>query len=327
MQTEKPQNLDLVAIMKTTNWTMKIRLFLEEAPFTVTNFVWLAQTWYYEDVTFHRVIKNFIIQWWDPDGTWMGWESFYGKAFKDEFNDNLSNIPWALSMANSWPSTNGSQFFIVHKNEATYLDGKHSVFGQVFEWLETIDKIASVKTWPNDRPAKDVKIISIEIKEFKDGMLVDSKFSAEENKEKLLSNRSVSSWDNIAVHYTWTLEDGEKFDSSYDRWETLNFTVWAEQMIKWFDEAVVWMNIWEKKSITLLPELAYGEYDPARIEKIPKEHVWPEFDKINVWDYVNSVFGPIKAIEKDGESITFDVNHKLAWKTLNFDIEIVDVLN
>ena len=327
MQTQKPNNWDLVAVMKTTNWTLKIRLFLEEAPFTVTNFVWLAQDWYYNWITFHRVIKNFMIQWGDPTWTWMWGESYYGKAFKDEFNNNLSHLPGALSMANSGPATNWSQFFIVHKKDAKYLDGRHSVFGQVFEWLDAIDKIASTKTGINDKPVKDIKIISLEIKEYNEWALVDTSFSAEDKKKELTDRKSwIIAWDTVFVHYNWTLENGEKFDSSYDRGQPLSFIAWAGNMIKWFDEAVIWMKIWDKKSINLKPELAYWEYDESRIEEVPKEHVWPEFDKINVWDYVNSVFWAIKAIHKTNDSITFDMNHKLAWKTLNFDIEIIDIL-
>lgn len=327
MQTNKPENWELVAVMKTNNGTMKIRLFLEKAPITVTNFVGLAMSDYYKDVTFHRVIKNFMIQGWDPDGTWMWGQSFYWKNFKDEFDPELSNIPGALSMANAGPSTNWSQFFIVHKKEATYLDGKHSVFGHVYEGLETIDKIATAKTDRNDKPSKEIKIISLEIKEYKDGKLMDTTFDPEKKKEELFSDRSVSAGDTISVHYKWTFEDGEVFDSSYEREEPIVFTVWEGKMIKGFEEAVKGMKPGQHKEITLEPKDAYGEYDPERKEEVPKEHIWPDFDKIKVWDYVNSVFGPIKAIEKSEESITFDVNHKLAWKTLNFALEVVDFLN
>jgi len=326
MQTDKPKSWDLIAVLKTTNWTAKIKLFPEEAPLTVANFVWLSKSWYYNWITFHRVIKNFMIQWWDPTWTWAWWESFYWKEFKDEFSDNLRNIPWALSMANAWPSTNGSQFFIVHKNEASYLDWKHSVFWQVYEGLETIDKIAKTSVDSNDKPKNDVKIISVEIYEYDNSTLKESTFDADKIKEDYLSNSDiVESWDTISVHYTWTFTDWKKFDSSLDRGEPLTFSAWVWQMIKWFDDAVIGMKVWDKKSISLTPKDAYGEYDESKIEEIPKEHIWEEFDKINVWDMVNSVFWPIKAVDKTDSSITFDLNHQLCWKDLNFDIEIISI--
>lgn len=133
-QTEKPQDGDLVAIMKTTNGTMKIRLFRAEVPSVVNNFIGLAAKGYYDGITFHRVINNFMIQGGDPTATGMGGESIYGEKFDDEFSEKLSNIRGSISMANAGPNTNGSQFFINQKDN-TNLDfnkppftSKHAVF-------------------------------------------------------------------------------------------------------------------------------------------------------------------------------------------------------
>ncbi len=116
------------AILKTSKWDIHLELHEDKTPKTVTNFVFLAQKWYYDGLRFHRVIDNFMVQWWCPDGTGAGWPWY---TFEDEFHDELKHIgPWVLSMANAWPGTNGSQFFITH-TETSRLDGKHSVFGKV----------------------------------------------------------------------------------------------------------------------------------------------------------------------------------------------------
>ena len=156
---------------------MKAELYPEIAPNTVNNFISLIQKGYYDGLTFHRVINGFMIQGGDPEGTGMGGESIWGRPFEDEFDVELRNFRGALSMANAGPSTNGSQFFIVQANDCDpgllsqmkeigvnargqgfpeeviakyqeiggtpWLDYKHSVFGQVFEGMEVVDKIAA----------------------------------------------------------------------------------------------------------------------------------------------------------------------------------------
>ena len=112
MQLEKPEANEEIAIMTTTMGIIKIRLFPKQAPKTVTNFVELAKKGYYDGVTFHRVIKDFMLQTGDPEGTGMGGESHYGAAFADEFSKSLLNIRGSLAMANAGANTNGSQFFI-----------------------------------------------------------------------------------------------------------------------------------------------------------------------------------------------------------------------
>ncbi len=116
LQTRKPAAGDKVAEIVTTMGSIKVLLFPEAAPKAVENFVGLAEKGYYDGIIFHRVIKDFMIQGGDPTGTGMGGESLWGKPFKDEFHPAFHNICGALSMANSGPGTNGSQFFIVQLN-------------------------------------------------------------------------------------------------------------------------------------------------------------------------------------------------------------------
>ncbi|ARN64138.1 peptidylprolyl isomerase [Leuconostoc mesenteroides subsp. mesenteroides] len=177
-----------VAIFKTNKGDIKIKLFSDIAPKTVENFITHAKNGYYNNGIFHRVISDFMIQGGDPEGTGMGGESIWGGSFEDEFSDRLFNTYGALSMANAGPNTNGSQFFIVQasnfpsqmvsalrdlpaevadfyrqKGGTPWLDGKHTVFGQVIEGLNIVDEIAKVKVDMADKPRVDVVINTIEI--------------------------------------------------------------------------------------------------------------------------------------------------------------------
>lgn len=153
-------------ILKTNFGDIKLELFQKDAPKTVANFLNLAKTGFYDGTKFHRVIPDFMIQGGDPTGTGMGGESLWGGKFDDEFNPNLKNIRGALSMANAGPGTNGSQFFIVQAPATPWLDGRHSVFGQVFEGLEVVDKIVSVPAGANDKPLKDVKMTTVAVETY-----------------------------------------------------------------------------------------------------------------------------------------------------------------
>lgn len=116
------------ATIKTNKWDINLILHPDKTPKTVTNFVHLAQSGYYDDLNFHRVIEDFMVQGWCPTGTGTGGP---GYNFEDEFHPELKHdAPGKLSMANAGPGTNGSQFFITHV-ETSWLDGKHSVFGYV----------------------------------------------------------------------------------------------------------------------------------------------------------------------------------------------------
>ena len=147
------------ATMKTTEGEITFELFDEDAPKTVENFTKLTGDGFYDGLTFHRIIKDFMIQGGDPDGTGMGGP---GYTFEDEFNSHKV-VRGALAMANAGPNTNGSQFFIVTIEAAPWLDGKHTVFGQVTGGMDTVDAIEGLETGRNDRPLEPPKIESIEL--------------------------------------------------------------------------------------------------------------------------------------------------------------------
>lgn len=197
-QLKKPAKGEEVAVFETSMGKIKIRLFPKYVPTTVENFKTLIKEGYYNGIIFHRVIDDFMIQSGDPTGTGMGGEcAFDGyESFQDEFGRNLYNIRGAVSMANAGTNTNSSQFFIVQTKNPVYytlaseegfrsqggakwaadayekyggtpyLDGQfkdvtgsgHTVFGQVYEGLDVVDKIAGAKTDESDKPVKDITI-------------------------------------------------------------------------------------------------------------------------------------------------------------------------
>lgn len=201
-----------VAILKTNYGDIKLRFFKEQAPKAVENFITHAKEGYYDGLTFHRVINDFMIQGGDPNGDGTGGESIWGEPFEDEIDiQNLRHFNGALSMANSGANTNGSQFFIVQNNKldssvkeyleyflenqdaeengvkvkdvypaeicekylevggTPWLDGQHTVFGQVYEGMDIVNEIASVSVSVdgNSKPLEDVIIESITIEEYK----------------------------------------------------------------------------------------------------------------------------------------------------------------
>lgn len=186
----------MYATIKTNRGDMKFLLNPQAAPKTVENFTTHAKNGYYDGLIFHRIIKDFMIQGGDPTGTGMGGESIWGKAFEDEFSIDARNYYGALSMANSGPNTNGSQFFIVQAKDCPsnligqmkqigaqggfpedvvakyeevggtpWLDFHHTVFGMICEGEDVLEDIAAVKTGMNDKPIYDVVIETIEITE------------------------------------------------------------------------------------------------------------------------------------------------------------------
>lgn len=142
-------------VIKTSMGDMTLELDADAAPKTVTNFVTLAKSGYYNGLTFHRVIPRFMIQGGDPSGDGTGGASVFGAAFEDEIND-YKLVRGAIAMANRGPDTNGSQFFIVQAEETPWLDGRHTVFGNVTAGEDVIDKIAAVKRDENDMPLTPV---------------------------------------------------------------------------------------------------------------------------------------------------------------------------
>jgi peptidyl-prolyl cis-trans isomerase B (cyclophilin B) len=147
------------ATMTTNLGDIAIELFDEDAPKTVGNFKELAGKGFYDGVIFHRVIKDFMVQGGDPTGTGTGGP---GYQFEDEFNDHKI-VRGALAMANAGPNTNGSQFFIVTTDAAPWLDGKHTVFGQVTEGMDVVDQIEGAETDARDKPLSEVRIESVSL--------------------------------------------------------------------------------------------------------------------------------------------------------------------
>jgi len=142
------------ATLHTNHGAIEIELFDDDAPKTVENFTKLARDGFYDGVIFHRVIPDFMIQGGDPTGTGTGGP---GYQFEDEFNDHKI-VRGALAMANAGPNTNGSQFFIVTTDAAPWLDGKHTVFGQVTNGMEVVDTIEQLPTDARDKPRDDAVI-------------------------------------------------------------------------------------------------------------------------------------------------------------------------
>ena len=148
------------AVMHTSQGDITIKLYYKDAPKTVDNFLKLSRDGFYNGLTFHRVIADFMIQGGDPKGDGTGGP---GYEFADEFNSHKI-VKGTLAMANSGPNTNGSQFFIVTEQDQPQLDGVHTAFGEVTDGMDTVEKIAAVTVDESDKPLESVTINSIEIK-------------------------------------------------------------------------------------------------------------------------------------------------------------------
>ena len=149
------------ATMHTSEGAIQLELFPEDAPKTVENFTKLAGDGFYDGVSFHRVIPDFMIQGGDPTGTGSGGP---GYTFEDEFNDHKL-LKGSLAMANAGPNTNGSQFFIVTAEECSWLDGKHTVFGRVVEGQDVVDRISGADRDGRDKPKTAITIERIELED------------------------------------------------------------------------------------------------------------------------------------------------------------------
>ena len=145
--------------MTTNHGPIVFEMFEDDAPNTVGNFRTLAEKGFYDGLTFHRIISDFMIQGGCPQGTGTGGP---GYQFDDEFNDHKI-VRGALAMANAGPNTNGSQFFIVTTDAAPWLDGKHTVFGRVTDGMDAVDAIESTPTGPGDKPLEAQKIERVEL--------------------------------------------------------------------------------------------------------------------------------------------------------------------
>ncbi|MDX9800268.1 MAG: peptidylprolyl isomerase [Spirochaetia bacterium] len=285
----------LYAELDTTRGKILLSLEYEKTPMTVANFTGLAEGKidggkgknkpFYDGLKFHRVIDNFMIQGGCPLGTGTGNP---GYSFPDEFDSTLKHSgPGILSMANSGPGSNGSQFFITH-TATPWLDGKHTVFGKVIEGQKVVDaikqgdKLNSVKIFRNGKKAEafknDQNSFSALVKSSKENM--NKKASAQLEKDKAIVAKkwpSAKKTDSglmyiveregngsaspvmgspVTTHYRGTLLDGKVFDSSYDRGEPLQFSV--GQVIQGWNEALMSMKKGEKRTLIIPPELGYG---------------------------------------------------------------------
>jgi cyclophilin family peptidyl-prolyl cis-trans isomerase len=147
------------AALQTNHGTIELELFEADAPKTVDNFTKLAGEGFYDGLVFHRVIPDFMIQGGDPRGDGTGGP---GYTFEDEPNQHRV-VRGALAMANAGPNTNGSQFFIVTADECPWLDGKHTVFGQVTGGMDVVDRISALPRDARDRPREDAVIDRVEL--------------------------------------------------------------------------------------------------------------------------------------------------------------------
>lgn len=288
----------LYAKFITNKGEILVQLEFEKAPLTVTNFVGLAEGTknsnkakgvpFYDGLTFHRVIANFMIQGGDPDGRGSGGP---GYNFPDEFEQSLKHSgPGILSMANAGPGTNGSQFFITH-NSTPHLDGKHSVFGHVVSGQEVVNKIAQgdkITTLTIVRVGDKAKAFKADQKAFDDLLAkIDAtnkaKNKAETDKQQATikqkwpkaittpsglmyvvtqegtGDETPKKGATVTTHYTGTLMDGSKFDSSVDRKQPFQFPVGMGRVIKGWDEAFLAMKKGEKRTLIIPPGLAYGD--------------------------------------------------------------------
>lgn len=302
MATEGNQLADgLYAKFVTSKGDIICRLEYEKTPMTVVNFVGLAEgskTFtgpkqmatgrYYDGLTFHRVIKDFMIQGGCPLGNGTGGP---GYTFPDEFDPTLKHDrPGILSMANAGPGTNGSQFFITHV-PTPWLDGKHTVFGQVVSGQDVVnaiekgDKLNKVEILRIGAKAEEFKTDQAAFDRLLQQFREAGEKAAKAKEEKSLTLISKN-WPTaittpsglkyvlvqegtgtskppkgavVTAHYTGTLLDGNKFDSSRDREQPFQFPVGVGRVIKGWDEAFLDMKKGEKRILIIPPDLAYGK--------------------------------------------------------------------
>ena len=274
----------------TTKGDITLSLFYDKTPLTVANFICLSEGLmpeikkpFYDGLKFHRVIPDFMIQGGCPLGNGTGDP---GYKFPDEFDPELTHDgPGVLSMANSGPNTNGSQFFITHK-ETPWLDGKHSVFGKVADEasqsvVDAIvqgDSIIRVEISRAGKSAKKFNALKVfnEAKEASERLELEKKQLMEEKLESVSQDaettdsglkyimleegtgNSPMSGQNVSVHYTGYLLDGTKFDSSYDRGEPITFPLGQGRVIKGWDEGISLLKVGGKAKFIIPPDLAYG---------------------------------------------------------------------
>lgn len=269
------------AEIRTSKGMIIIDLEYEKTPMTVANFVQLSEKGFYDGLKFHRVIENFMIQGGDPDGTGRGGP---GYKFPDEFHPDLNHSSAGiLSMANSGPGTNGSQFFITHK-ETPWLDNKHTVFGKVTSGQNIVDLIAqndimeSIKIIRTGEKSKafNAEQVFNEKKDEYDKMEINKKKELEQKMKDLTSDAKATEsglkyiiikegkgpkpkmGQTVSVHYAGYLTNGQKFDSSYDRNQPIEFPIGTGRVIKGWDEGIMLLSVGAKAKLIIPPDLGYG---------------------------------------------------------------------
>ena len=282
----------IFAVFTTPKGTIKIRLTHKETPGTVGNFVALAEgnlensqkaqgNPYYDGMTFHRVIENFMIQGGCPEGTGVGGP---GYQFDDEFHPDLKHDkPGVLSMANAGPGSNGSQFFITH-SETPWLDGKHTVFGFVIEGQDVVDQVAQgdlIESLVIERIGDEATAFNA-VENFRvfEGSREQRLHEANEAQEKALEKiaagfektasglryQFIQRGDGVAsekgktvsVNYKGQLLDGTVFDSSYKRNQPIEFKLGIGQVIPGWDEGIQLLSVGDKARFVIPSDLGYG---------------------------------------------------------------------
>jgi peptidylprolyl isomerase len=303
-----PTQPGVFAVMTTSKGEIVLSLEFQKTPLTVTNFVGLAEgaitgKHFYDGLKFHRVIADFMIQGGCPQGTGTGGP---GYKFPDEFDASLRHSgPGILSMANSGPGTNGSQFFITHV-PTPHLDDKHTVFGHVVEGQDVVNKIAvgdklesltivrngaeaeafvvtkaafDAELAAHAEKAKAKAAAAAEAAKAKVKSLIEGATETASGLHYFVRNPGVGSkpkkGQTILAHYEGRLVSGQVFDSSYARGEPLDFKVGTGQVIQGWDEALLDMSMGEKRTLVIPPELGYGARGAGGV--IPP-NAWLVFD-------------------------------------------------
>jgi len=170
MSKNRAQAVAQSVVLETTMGSIVVELYNDHAPKTCENFATLASRNYYNGTIFHRIISDFMIQGGDPTGTGRGGASIYGEKFEDEIRSDLKHTgAGILSMANSGPNTNGSQFFITLA-PTPWLDGKHTIFGRVKSGMKIVQRMGLVKVGAEDRPVEEVRIVQARIMKSEDDL-------------------------------------------------------------------------------------------------------------------------------------------------------------